>query len=86
VRCIQNRLTKEFERLERSGASIEEIEKLGTGKLRAAVVDGDVDYGSVMAGQSAALVDRVQPAKDIIRELFQGVESVLDRIAFDLKS
>ena len=86
VRCIQNRLTKEFERLERSGASIEEIEKLGTGKLRAAVVEGDVDYGSVMAGQSAALVDRVQPAKDIIRELFQGVESVINRISLDMKS
>lgn len=86
VRCIQNRLTKEFVRLERSGASIEEIEKLGTGKLRAAVVEGDVDYGSVMAGQSAALVDRVQPAKDIIRELFQGVESVINRISLDMKS
>lgn len=80
VRCIQNRLTKEFERLERAGATIEEVEKLGTGKLRAAVVDGDVDFGSVMAGQSAAMVDRIQPARDIIRELFQGVEEVLDSI------
>ncbi|MDO9508805.1 MAG: enoyl-[acyl-carrier-protein] reductase FabK [Thermovirgaceae bacterium] len=78
VRCIQNRLTKEFERLEKSGASIEEIEKLGTGKLRAAVVEGDVDFGSVMAGQSAAMVDRIQPAREIIMELFQGTEEILD--------
>jgi enoyl-[acyl-carrier protein] reductase II len=77
VRCIQNRLTREFEKLEKEGASVEEIEKLGTGKLRAAVVDGDVDYGSVMAGQSAGLVDRIQPARDIILELFGGVSEVL---------
>lgn len=80
VRCIHNRLTKEFERIERAGATIEEIEKLGTGKLRAAVVDGDVDFGSVMAGQSAAMVDRIQPARDIIIELFEGTGEVIDRI------
>lgn len=84
VRCIRNRLTKEFERMERSGATIEEVEKLGTGKLRAAVVDGDIDFGSVMAGQSAAMVDRIQPARDIIVDLFQGVEEVLDRISRNL--
>ncbi|GAB6280453.1 MAG: enoyl-[acyl-carrier-protein] reductase FabK [Thermovirga sp.] len=84
VRCIQNRLTREFERIERAGATIEEVEKLGTGKLRAAVVDGDVDFGSVMAGQSAALVDKIQPARDIIMELFNGTEEVLDRMKRNL--
>ncbi|HDQ92753.1 MAG TPA: enoyl-[acyl-carrier-protein] reductase FabK [Synergistetes bacterium] len=77
VRCIQNRLTREFEKLEKGGTSVDEIEKLGTGKLRAAVVDGDVDYGSVMAGQSAGLVNSIQPARDIILELFGGVREVL---------
>lgn len=86
VRCIHNRLTKEFERIERAGATIEEVEKLGTGKLRAAVVDGDVDFGSVMAGQSAAMVDRIQPARDIIIELFQSVNEVIDRINRNLIS
>jgi len=77
VRCIQNRLTREFEKIEKEGASVEEIEILGTGKLRAAVVDGDVDYGSVMAGQSAGLVNRIQPARDIILDLFGGISEVL---------
>ena len=80
VRCIQNRLTREFERLEKAGAPVEEIEKLGTGRLRAAVVDGDVDFGSVMAGQSAALVDRMQPAAEIIRELFDGTQDMIERL------
>lgn len=69
VRCIRNKLTKKFEELESSGASIEELEALGTGRLRAAVIDGDVEWGSVMAGQSAGLVKKVQPAAEIIREL-----------------
>ncbi len=84
VRCIQNRLTKEFDRLEKAGADPEEIEKLGTGRLRAAVIEGDVDFGSVMAGQSAAMVERIQPAEEIIRELFAGTEGVLSRIRKNL--
>ncbi|NLO55937.1 MAG: enoyl-[acyl-carrier-protein] reductase FabK [Thermovirga sp.] len=80
VRCIQNRLTREFAKLEKAGASLEELEKLGTGRLRAAVVDGDVDYGSVMAGQSAALVNKVQPAAEIIRELFDGTQEMFESL------
>jgi len=77
VRCIRNKLTKKFEELESSGASIEELEALGTGRLRAAVIDGDVEWGSVMAGQSAGLVKKIQPAAEIIRELFDDAERVL---------
>ncbi len=46
-----------------------QIEKYWAGALRRAVVDGDVETGSVMAGQSVGLVDREQPAKEIIDEL-----------------
>ena len=45
VRCLKNKLTAKFEELEKSGASVEEYERLGAGKLRAAVVDGDVEWG-----------------------------------------
>lgn len=84
VRCIRNKLTKKFEELESSGASIEELEALGTGRLRAAVIDGDVEWGSVMAGQSAGLVKKVQPAAEIIRELFDDAERVLRKLGSHL--
>lgn len=77
VRCIKNKLTKRFEEMEAAGASLEELEALGAGKLRAAVMDGDVEWGSVMAGQSAGLVKKVQPAAEIIKELFSDAERVL---------
>ena len=77
VRCIENKLTKEFLRLEYEHASNEEIAKLGTGKLRAAVIDGDVEMGSVMSGQSAALVNDILPCKEIIENMVFGAEKIL---------
>jgi enoyl-[acyl-carrier protein] reductase II len=77
VRCIKNKLTKRFEEMETAGVSLEELEALGAGKLRAAVTDGDVEWGSVMAGQSAGLVKKVQPAAEIIKELFSDAERIL---------
>ena len=80
VRCLRNKLTAEFERLEGERAPASEIEALGTGKLRAAVVDGDTDWGSLMAGQSAAMVSEILPAKTIIENMFTDAERVLSHV------
>lgn len=80
VRCLRNKLTAEFERLEAEGAPAEEIEKLGMGKLRAAVVDGNTEWGSLMSGQSAAMVNDVLPAREIVRGLFEEAQRVLHGI------
>ncbi len=69
VRCLRNKLTRQFEEMEARKASPEELKSMGAGKLRAAMVDGEVEYGSVMAGQVAAMVWQVQPAKTIIQDL-----------------
>jgi len=81
VRVLRNKLTKEFERLTREGASQEELEKLGTGRLRAAVVDGDVEMGSIMSGQIAAAINKIQPAAEIIHEIITDAERVMGRIS-----
>ena len=57
-----------------------EIEALGTGKLRAAVVDGDTEWGSLMAGQSAAMVNEILPAKVIIENMFSEAEKILQKV------
>jgi enoyl-[acyl-carrier protein] reductase II len=46
-----------------------EIEHFWAGALRRAVIDGDVEGGSLMAGQSVGMVTREQPAAEIIAEL-----------------
>ncbi len=74
VRALKNKLTREYDRLEKEGASFEEIEALGVGGLRRAFEEGDVQTGSLMAGQSAAMVKKIEPCADIIKDYFKGVE------------
>lgn len=81
VRCLRNKLTAEFERLEAEHAPAAEIEALGVGKLRAAVVDGDTDWGSLMSGQSAAMVHQILPAHKIIEDLFKEARRILGDIS-----
>ncbi len=69
VRSLRNQLSREFLKLEKQGCLPEEIEALGSGALRAAVVEGDVTRGSVMAGQIAGMLSVIQPAKVIIEEI-----------------
>lgn len=80
VRCIANKLTREFEQLEKNGASAEDIDKLGAGKLRIAAREGDVNNGSVMIGQVAGLVNDIKPVADIIKEIVDEIPAVLKRI------
>ncbi|NLB84154.1 MAG: enoyl-[acyl-carrier-protein] reductase FabK [Synergistaceae bacterium] len=81
VRCLKNKLTGKFEELEKQNACVEEIERLGAGRLRAAVVDGDVEWGSMMAGQSAALVKEILPAGVIISEMFASASKISRKLA-----
>ena len=80
VRVLGNKLTRDFFRLEKSGASPEELEKLGAGRLRAAARDGDIHYGSVMIGQVAGLVSDVKPVAAIMRDIIENIPGVLGRI------
>ena len=80
VRGLKNKLSKEFEDLEKRGASVEELEKLGTGKLRLAVVEGDTKWGSLMAGQSAGLVKKIEPAAAIIQDIINGAAAEIERL------
>jgi enoyl-[acyl-carrier protein] reductase II len=81
VRCLRNKLTAEFEELDKHNAALEEYERLGTGKLRSAVVDGDVEWGSVMAGQSSALVNDILPVSEIVRKLFSEASVILSGVS-----
>lgn len=76
VQVLKNKLAKEYLKLEGNNASIDELEELGKGGLRKAVVDGDIENGSLMAGQISGMVKRIQSAKEIIEEMFKEYEEV----------
>ena len=83
VRVLKNKLTRKFLELERNCANLEEYEALGLGSLRKAVLEGDIDYGSVMAGQIAGLMKEEKTCQEIIAELFVQAANCL-REAQDL--
>lgn len=76
VRVLRNKLVRQFELLEKNGGLPEEFEELGRGALPKAVRDGDVDNGSVMAGQIAGLVNKEQTCREIIEEMFGQANEV----------
>ena len=73
VRVIANKLTKQFFEMESSGASNEELEQLGVGKLHLATHKGDVDNGSVMIGQIAGMLEEIKSVQEIIDDIVNGL-------------
>lgn len=57
-----------------------EAERFWVGALKRAVIDGDVEKGSIMAGQSVGLVDKVMPLRDIMEEFIRDGEAELRQI------
>lgn len=70
VRVLRSPLQRELSNAEYGPDGAAAVEKLGEGSLMRAVLHGDKDRGSFMAGQCACMVDRIQPADEIIRDLF----------------
>jgi enoyl-[acyl-carrier protein] reductase II len=56
------------------------VEEFWAGALRQAVIEGDVAKGSLMAGQSVGLVDKIQPLKEIMGEMINDAEAELQRL------
>ena len=79
VRNLRNKQTNTYLKLEAEGAGLEQLEKLTLGGLRKAVEDGDVDNGSVMAGQSAGLVKEICSCKDLITKVMTQGEQLLSK-------
>lgn len=77
VRALRNQMTKTYLEKEQAGVPFEELELLTLGSLRKAVVEGDVVNGSVMAGQSAAMIHDILPCKEIIEKLIAQTETVM---------
>lgn len=74
VRSLRNQLTRAFTKLEKEGADQEALDQLGIGALRKAAVEGDVNNGSVLAGQISGMITKEQTTQEIIDELMSGVK------------
>lgn len=84
VRAIANKMTKEFARYEKEGRPLEEFEHLAVGGLCRAVYEGDVDTGSLMAGQISGLIREIKPVQTIIQDMVRTAAGLLQEGALDL--
>jgi enoyl-[acyl-carrier protein] reductase II len=80
VRALRNPMTRKFEELEKQSLTEEQLIEFGTGKLKLAVVNGDVAEGSFMAGQSCGLVNDIVPCAELIQRIIAQAEVVLSRM------
>ncbi|MCD8240962.1 MAG: enoyl-[acyl-carrier-protein] reductase FabK [Lachnospiraceae bacterium] len=77
VRGLRNKMTREYLKKEAEGATFEELENMTLGGLRRAVVEGDTDTGSVLAGQIAGMIHKRQSCQEIIDEIMAEAEKLM---------
>lgn len=78
-RSIKSKFSRKLLTFEKDGGTPEEFEIISGGSLRKAVVDGNVEEGSFMCGAIAGMVNKKEPAKDIIEDIISGAEKLLNR-------
>lgn len=81
VRVLKNKMAREYVKREKAGADKMELEQYTLGALRKAVFDGDVQTGSLMAGQVAGQCREIRPVAEILRGLWEGFLSEKERLA-----
>lgn len=77
VRSLKTPFSRAFFKAEYSDISDAALEAMGSGALRLAAVEGDLEKGSYLAGQVAGMITKEQPAAEMIREIFEETEKVL---------
>lgn len=77
VRSIKTPFSRAYAKAEYTDISDDDLEQMAVGALRLAAVEGDEKNGCFLAGQIAGLVNREQPAKEIIEEICTEAENIL---------
>ncbi|MBQ8615594.1 MAG: enoyl-[Clostridia bacterium] len=79
VRSLRTEFARTYAKREYAGATNEELEQLARGAFRRAVQVGDLEKGCFLAGQIAGMVNKTEPAKEIILDVMRGCEETLKR-------
>ncbi|WP_111709509.1 NAD(P)H-dependent flavin oxidoreductase [Lutibacter citreus] len=84
VRLIRNKFYNELQELYKEKSSVEVLkEKLGRGRAKKGMFEGDLEEGELEIGQIAGLIHNIKPAKDIINEILLEFDSVKDSICLN---
>lgn len=80
IRVLKNKFSKEFIELENKGTDVYELAKLNVGRLKLAVRSGDVDNGSLMAGQISGLIGEIDTCEYIIQSIVRDAANIIDSL------
>ena len=77
---LKNKFTKQFQLMEKENATPEELEEFGAGALERAAIGGDIQSGTIMAGQISSLICDIKPCKNVIEDIISEAEEVRNRL------
>jgi enoyl-[acyl-carrier protein] reductase II len=80
VRSLENKLTREFIEKEKSGISVEQIIEFGVGRVRMGLIEGDLEWGTLLAGQISGMIKEIKPVKVITEEMVAEAEAIITRL------
>ncbi len=80
LRALENKFTREFMDKESSGITIEELFQLGVGKMRQGMIDGDIEGGTLLAGQISGMIKEIKPVKVIIEEMVVEAKTIITQL------
>lgn len=83
VRSIKNKMIEQYRQWEKENVSFEELEKLTLGSAKKAAA-GDIENGSVMAGQISGLIHEIKPAQQLLEDLLSEAKATIDQLKLEV--
>jgi enoyl-[acyl-carrier protein] reductase II len=84
VRLIKNKFFEQVQQAERAGASPEILDQLlGIRRAKKGMFEGDLDEGELEIGQVSAAIKKVQPAGEIVNEIWEEYVRLKNRLCHD---
>ena len=80
MRALENKLVHDFWEKEKTGISVEELMEFGMGKVRLGLIEGDLENGTLLAGQIAGMIKEVKSVKVIIEEMIAEAEAIIAQL------
>ena len=80
LRALKNSLTEQYLALEQAGASKEELDLFGQGRMHLGLIEGEIDDGSLLSGQIAGLIKEIKPVRVIIEEMIAEAETIISSL------
>ena len=85
LRTLKNSLTEQVQALEGAGISREELEEFDRGRMHLGLIEGDVNEGSLLAGQIAGMIKEIKPVKVIMEEMVAEAEAIITSLTTFLR-